>query len=346
VAVGAAESGGPALLALRALGLGDLLAAVPAYRGLRRAFPDHRLVLAGPPALEPLALLTSAVDEVLATPGPGQPGHLDPPAWRGAPPDLAVNLHGCGPRSTVALRSLGPRRLWSYAHPDVPVVDGPVWRAHEHEVARWCRLLAAFGVDADPADLDLPPPPRPSPAPGAVVVHPGAAYGSRRWPVDRFAAVAAELHRDGHRVVVTGTAAERARALRVADTAGLDRRDVLAGWTGPLDLAALVASARLVVCGDTGVGHLATAYRTRSVLLFGPTPPAEWGPPRRREHAVLWHGDGPADPFAGRPDPALLRIRPGEVLASARDLLGAPAAPAAAAATAAPAGRPCAAAAP
>jgi ADP-heptose:LPS heptosyltransferase len=55
----------PALVVLRALGLGDLLTAVPALRALAAAFPEHRRVLATPAALAPLAALTGAVDEVV-----------------------------------------------------------------------------------------------------------------------------------------------------------------------------------------------------------------------------------------------------------------------------------------
>jgi len=301
---------------LRALGLGDLLVAVPALRGLRRALPRHRIVLAAPAPLAPLAALAGAVDEVLPATG------LAPPLpWTGPPPDLAVNLHGAGPQSHRLLLPLRPRRLWGFPHPNVSGVDGPEWRDGEHEATRWCRLLAWHGVPADPLDLDLPLPHRRSPAPGAVVVHPGAAYPSRRWPVERFAAVAAALHRDGHRVAVTGGPDERELAAEVAGRAGLPDRHVLAGRTDVLDLAALVAAARLVICGDTGVGHLATAYRAPSVLLFGPTPPAEWGPPAGRGHRVLWRGSGSGERFADRPDRALLALDVPAVLEAAMQLL-------------------------
>lgn len=322
--------GRPVLLALRALGLGDLLAGVPAIRALGRAFAGHRLVLAAPAGLAPLALLTGAVDEVCPAPGPGQPGHLRPPQWSGPPPDLAVNLHGRGPRSHRALFRLRPHRLLAFAHSSFPQVGGPAWDPTEPERERWCRLLRHHGIPADPADLDLPHPPgQRSPAPGAVVVHPGAAYPSRRWPAGRFAAVAAALREAGHWVVVTGGPAERELAVAVATRAGLGPGDVLAGRTDPLELAALVSAARLVICGDTGVAHLATAYRTPSVLLFGPTPPQRWGPPPDRpQHAVCWHAGPPGDPWGERPDPALLRITPAEVLDAALRLLATPAVPA------------------
>ena len=66
-------------------------------------------------------------------------------------------------------------------------------------------------------------------------------------------------------------------------------------------------------CGDTGVAHLATAYRRPSVVLFGPVAPALWGPPPRPQHVVLWHGDGTGDPWGTDLDPALARITVDEV---------------------------------
>jgi ADP-heptose:LPS heptosyltransferase len=105
-------------------------------------------------------------------------------------------------------------------------------------------------------------------------------------------------------------------ARSVARAAGLSAADVHAGRTDLAELAALVAGAALVVCGDTGVAHLATAYRTPSVLLFGPVSPARWGP-LAGPHTVLWKGDGNGDPHGAVPDPALLALTVAEVLAAA-----------------------------
>jgi ADP-heptose:LPS heptosyltransferase len=302
VAVGRPAARAADVLVLRALGLGDLLTGVPALRALRRARPGDRIVLAAPAGLAPLAALTGAVDAVLPQAGLDRPLATDRPG-------LAVNLHGRGPQSTDLLRATRPGVLWAFGP------EGPLWRDGEHEVDRWCRLLAGHGVPADPGDLALDRPDGPSPAPGAVVLHPGAAAGSRRWPVQRFAAVARELGRE-HRVVVTAGPPER-------DLAAAVGAEVLT--PDLLGLAALVADAALVVCADTGVAHLATAYGTPSVLLFGPTPPAEWGP-RTGPHTVLWTG-GRGDPHGAHPDPGLLRITVADVLEAARRRVRAPAAP-------------------
>lgn len=299
------------VIVLRALGLGDLLTAVPALRAVARAFPAIRRTLLAPPSLAPLAYLTGAVDAVVPASGLGSP---PPGAPRGA---VAVNLHGRGPQSHRLLLATRPARLLAFAHADVPEsADGPPWRPDEREVARWCRLLGAFGIAADPDDLDLALPSiavAPA-ARGATLLHPGAASGARRWPVARWAAVARAECAVGRRVVVTGSRDERALAAAVAAAAGLRDDVVLAGTLDLVGLAGVVAAAGRVVCGDTGVAHLATALRTPSVLLFGPCRPCEWGPPADRPwHRVLWAGTT-GDPHAAAADPGLLRIGVVDVL--------------------------------
>ncbi|MCW2886922.1 MAG: ADP-heptose:LPS heptosyltransferase [Streptosporangiaceae bacterium] len=305
----------PAVLMLRALGLGDFLAGVPAYRALRAAFPAHETVLAAPAALEPLVRLCGAVDRLLPA------GELEAVPWHGQPPEIAVDLHGNGPASHRLVCATGAPALMMYASAAAPGVAGPWWDPDEHEVGRWCRLLEWWGLPADRTALRLDPPPVPAPVTGAVVVHPGAASQGRRWPPDRFAAVARALASRGHRVVVTGTAAERALAREVASRAGLRPGSVLAGLTGLTGLAALVSQASLVISNDTGMAHLAFAYGRPSVTLYGPVSPALWGPPPNPgRHVALWHGTGgrPGDAHATVTDPRLLRITAAEVLAAAR----------------------------
>lgn len=295
------------VVVLRALGLGDLLTAVPALRGVRAAHPHARIALAGPAALAPL-LPAGLVDDVVDT----APLSTLPPELHGA--DLAVNLHGRGPQSTDLLRQTRPGRLVAFGVTST-------WRPDEHEVARWCRLVGEAGMPADPRALDLDVPDVDPPVAGAVVVHPGAALPSRHWPVERWARVARDLHDDGEFVVLTGGSAELDRAQEVAALAGLPSDRVLAGRTSPQQLAALVAAARVLISVDTGVAHLATGFGTPSVVLFGPTPPALWGPPADRpHHRVLWAGRT-GDNAAPHPDPGLLALQPEQVVAQVRGLL-------------------------
>jgi ADP-heptose:LPS heptosyltransferase len=302
------------ILVLRALGLGDLLTGVPALRGLRRAYPDAHIVLATPQRFCELAMLSGAVDEVCPTPGLGRLRS------RREPPALAVNLHGSGPESITDLVALQPRALLTHRHAAYPGLPGPPWRADLHEVDRWCRLLEWAAIPCDPEDLSIQRPKGYPDRSGVVVIHPGAAYPARRWPPERFAAVAAALHGAGHEVVITGDSNEIEIARAVARDAGLPQSCVLAGTLELLELVALIADCRLLICGDTGVGHIATATGTPSVLLFGPTPPNRWGPRGAGPHIAVWAGDK-GDPHADRPHSGLLLITVSRVLDATRSLL-------------------------
>ena len=298
------------VLVLRALGLGDLLASVAALRGLRRAWPGARLRLAAPAGTGGWLASLGVVDEVVPVPGLEAAGSVlavTPPA------DVAVNLHGCGPASHRVLAATRSPRLVAYACTEAGHHDGPQWRDDDHEVHRWIRLSRWAGGDASPSDLLLP---RPGPRGDHVVVHPGAASGSRCWPVERFGALAASFVERGHRVVVTGTAGEAGRCAAVAGAApGAEDR---CGLLDLGELGHLVGTAALLVSGDTGVAHVATAFGTPSVTLFGPVAPRLWGPAVDHHlHRALWHGDPtasrPGDPHGEVVDPRLDAIGVGQV---------------------------------
>jgi heptosyltransferase-2 len=128
-----------------------------------------------------------------------------------------------------------------------------------------------------------------------VALHPGGGTYStaRRWPVARFAALAAALLAEGIAVALVGTAADDTAAVR--DEVATMRRGVPAGGAPLLDftaagdlrvLGALLARVALLVTNDSGVMHLATAVGTPVVAIFGPSNPVAWGP---------WHpGPGPS----------------------------------------------------
>ena len=327
----AARDCGSAVLVLRALGLGDALTAVPALRGIRRAWPDRWILLAGDAGIGAWLRELGLVDEVLPA------AELEPLAW--PPPGIvgmgghvAVNLHGRGPQSHRILAGTAPERLIGFRQPAVGHRSGPAWSGDEHEVLRWCRLVTSAGGSCGPEDLLLP---TSASRTDAVVVHPGAAAASRRWPAERWARVAARIAARGCPVELTGSLSEVdlcdeivSRAADLATDLGPGRGAVRnrAGTLSLADLADLVAGARLLLSGDTGVAHLATAFATRSVLLFGPTAPSQWGPIIDPElHTVLWHGRDahPGDPHGDAVDPALAAITVDEVLAAADPALAA-----------------------
>ena len=226
------EHPGGDVLVLRALGLGDALTAVPALRGVRRAWPDRRLVLAAPRAEGGLLRDLGVVDAVLETDTTGisargiTPGAALPWDARG---HVAVNLHGRGPQSHALLLRTHPDRLVAYACPEAGHDAGSAWDDDEHEVARWCRLVVDAGGPCDARDLRLPVP---ATSPGGsagdaapagpradVVLHPGAASAARRWPVGRWRTVLHELTARGLTVALTGSAGEKDLVDQVAEAA-------------------------------------------------------------------------------------------------------------------------------
>lgn len=114
----------------------------------------------------------------------------------------------------------------------------------------------------------------------------------RRWPVDRYVAVAAELLRRGHEVVLIGGPEDT----WVRESfGGLDVVDAVARFS-LTETIALLDSANVTVTHDTGPLHLAGITSTAIVSIFGPTRPLSFMP--QRENCVaLWGGEG----FACRP---------------------------------------------
>lgn len=302
----------PLLLVLRALGLGDFLTGVPAYRALAQAFAGHHRVLAAPPALAPLLPLTGAFDELL-------PAAALEAVSPGRNPDVAVNLHGRGPQSHRILLATHPARFIGFAHSEVPEsLACPRWRPGEHEVHRWARLLQESGIPCSPASLGLRDPGAPPDRrlAGVTVVHPGAASAARRWPAERWSEVIRHQLALGRHVVITGTAAEYPLAEKLAGLCGLPDEDILSGRTDLLELASIVAGAGTVLSADTGIAHLAVALGTPSLTLFGPSSPDHWGPPDGSgRHRVLWKGSF-GDPHGATPDEGLLSIGVDEVVSA------------------------------
>lgn len=305
------------VLVLQARGLGELLTAVPALRALRRARRNDHLVLATSHRLRPIVDVIALVDEMVPI--------ADPQGlrWDGPAPKLAINLHGAEATPIVELTKTGAERILTYRNPAFPEIPGPEWHEDRHPIDRWCHLLEFDGIGADRRNLGLVPPVATTSHRDCVVVHVGAGAAARRWPADRFAAVIRHLLVLGHEVVLTGNEGDRERAHGIAARAGLSGHRVLAGSQNLIELSATVAEASVVLCGDTGVAHLATAFGTRTVQLFGPTSPAESGPPGHllARHEVLWAGRT-GDREGSAPDPGLLQIGVTEVIAALDRQLG------------------------
>jgi ADP-heptose:LPS heptosyltransferase len=300
------------VVVFRALALGDLLCAVPALRALRRTLPDAQVsLIALPWTVELTRRLPGYVDELIEFPGfPGLPEvePVDPGRlaaflvdMQRREFDLAVQLQGDGLVSNGLTCLLGARWALGVMVPERAEACPGTWLPfdpHLSEVRRHLRVVAALGgpasdprlefplLDSDADELTAALNGAPLPPGSYAVVHPGAAAPLRRWPADRFAAVADDLVRNGTPVVLTGSSAEREIVTGVR-AAMAERALDLSGRTTLGALAALVAGSRLVVVNDTGVSHLAVALGVPSVTVSTATDPVRWAPPPDGRHVFV-----------------------------------------------------------
>jgi ADP-heptose:LPS heptosyltransferase len=155
-----------------------------------------------------------------------------------------------------------------------------------------------------------------------LVLHPGARVPARRWSEGRCAEAVRALTAAGHRVLVTGSAAETGLTGRVAGATGVD----LGGRTSLAELAAVLAGADVVIVGNTGPAHLAAAVGTPVVSLFSPVVPAARWAPYRVPHVLLGDQRAPCRDSRAREcpvpgHPCLERVTAGDVVAAVEALL-------------------------
>jgi heptosyltransferase II len=268
--------------------LGDTVMAVPALRALRAGRADARLALVGPWAT---LLAGQGLAEVLVPYGRSWGARLA--RWdevRALGASGIIVLPNSFESALAARYWRAPRRIGfdtggrRLLLTDAPPLPSP----REHQVDEYARLVGRLGVDVVDRAPRLSPPAADAPERAAirrlldaagvrrnghpiVGVHLGAAWGpSKLWPVQQVAELCRMLSGRGATPVLLGTRDDRGAAHRIAgetSAASLVERD------GPELLPALVSEVDALVCGDTGVGHLAAALGTPVVTLFGPTDP-------------------------------------------------------------------------
>ena len=295
------------VLVVRMGALGDIVHALPVLAALRASRPDVAVdwlvdaryagVLALVEGLRRRIVVGArtagaAAGEVRFTGVPGMRSALGDLRAQGY--DAAVDLQGLI-KSAAFARFSGARRVIGFVRAQLrEPAAGWLYREHVagpaqgHVVAKNLAVLPALGVPS--AGIVFPWKDVPSSVAAAVladrrvaqaggfaIVNPGAAWDNKRWPPERFGALAALLgERLGLPSVVTWGPGEEARADAVVTAA---RGHALASPpTALADLLALARRARLVVSGDTGPLHLAASVGAPIVGLFGPTRPERNGP--------------------------------------------------------------------
>jgi heptosyltransferase-1 len=150
-------------------------------------------------------------------------------------------------------------------------------------------------------------------------VNPGAGWGAKQWPPQRFGEVAKALALHNIKTLVNSAAGEEELARAVVEASGGHAFEVRCGIA---QLIALMRHARLFIGGDTGPLHLAAALNVPVVGLFGPTDPARTGPFGVRAIALRHPESATTFSHHSETEAGLKKITAEEVISAARHLLG------------------------
>jgi heptosyltransferase-1 len=350
------------LLVVRLGSMGDIIHTLPAVAMLRAAFPNVIIgwaverrwaallssaeALTGPRSAEkPLADIVHIVDTF---------------AWRAAVfsnetwrefrqavrelrelrYDIAIDFQGAWKSAILAQLSRAPRRV-GFRQPR----EKPATLFYTHTVAAGGRHIVEQNISlaqelcdsdlrADDAGFPLPRDPAVERAieqqlhahglHSFALINPGAGWGSKCWPAERYAEVARALAVHGLRAIVNFGPGEEALAREVERASG---GMAIVMPTSVAELIALCRHARICIGGDTGPVHLAAGLGVPVVALFGPTDPARNGPYSARAIVLRSEASRTTTAHEKQPEQGLLQITAAEVIAAARHLLAQPSEP-------------------
>jgi heptosyltransferase I len=341
------------LLIVRLSALGDIIHALPAATALRQAFPNATLGWLVEERWAEL-LCTSSYPRS----GPRSPQRplvdrlhtVTTKQWRQAPfsfntwqqiagsvrqfrkihYDAAIDFQGAI-RSALLARWSGAPVVYGSTQPRESAARMlytqrvPTNRAHVVEQAiELAQAVIAKPTAATPVEFPVDPDAETKiaaltrTAKAFAILNPGAGWGAKCWPPERYAHVAKELAKDGLCSFINYGPGEEYLASTVEQVSTGAARKISCSIS---ELIALTRRASLFVGGDTGPMHLAAALKIPVVAIFGPTNPARNGPFETRS-IVLRSTSSVTDHSRHRePEQGLLEITADEVVAGARTLL-------------------------
>jgi len=267
------------ILLVRFSSIGDVVLTTPLVRALRRRHPEAELTFVTKRALVPLVSDNPHLTRVVAL-EPDEPVRALARRLEALAPTHGLDLHGS--LRSRALRFLLPgqwsgyrkRKLargwlistkldWYGSHVPVPeryfeaarhLDVHPDGAAPEFAIGPQARTRVDEWIRTEGLHR------------GAVAaLAPGAAHATNRWPAAHWAALVGRLTARGVTPVIVGGAADRGLAAQIGGVRSV------AGTFSLQETGALLARARVVVSGDTGVMHMATGVGAPVIALFGPT---------------------------------------------------------------------------
>jgi heptosyltransferase-1 len=333
--------------------MGDILHALPAVTALRQAHPGWAIDWVVEPRWQALFAAEDALGRVISQPLVDRLLFASTKDWRNAPLsektlheikllrrtlrsgeyDAVLDLQGAI-RSAVIGRMAGAHRRIGE---DDPRERPARWLYTEristrgaHVIEQAVELAAAVaGDELAPATPILPTDPIaeawaiealcPSSNRPAVLINPGAGWGAKRWPAERYGAVAQGLIDRGMRVLANAGPREESLTETISRATG----GAVTSLTCSLNqLIALTRRVSLVIAGDTGPLHLACALMRPVIGIYGPTDPSRNGPYGTRFKVLRSPQSRRDHTRHSAPEAGLLTIQPEDVLRAVDELLG------------------------
>lgn len=283
---------------LRALQLGDMLCAVPAFRALRHAYPEAEITLLGLPWAENFVQRFSGYfDRFIHFPGyPGLPEQsFDENTWlrfvqqvQEEQFDLVLQMQGNGTIVNELLPQFHPLYSAGFQNKESYVNDHLFLEYPDYgsEVQRHLLLMQHLGIRPAGEQLEFP-------LTGTdyeereslllalrrksyVCVHAGSRESWRQWPPNHFAMMADYCNSNGFIAVLTGSKNEKDITREVRKCLLQPCID-LTGFTSLGCLAVVLKDARLLISNCTGVSHLAAAVGTPGIIISMDGEPERWG---------------------------------------------------------------------
>jgi ADP-heptose:LPS heptosyltransferase len=296
------------IVILRALQLGDLLCSIPAFRALRNAFPRAHIAITGLPWMKMLPeRFPEYFDEFILFPGyPGLPeqpwnaerttGFLLMMAQRKF--DLALQMQGNGTIVNPMVELFGATFTAGFFVKNDYRPDSQLFLEYPEgiaEVHRHLQLMKHLGIESDNDALEFPVTGKDKddlrnsfdiPAHKYICVHAGSRGAYRRWPAKFFAEVADKCVDFGYTVVLTGTADE----LPIVQGVAAEMKNspkIAAGKTNLGAMAALLGRSGGLISNCTGVSHVASALKVKSVIISMDGEPERWAPLNKDLHTTI-----------------------------------------------------------
>jgi ADP-heptose:LPS heptosyltransferase len=313
------------ILILRPGGMGDAILLIPLLRAIKERFPAATIeILAERRNAEIFGLVTDLVSLVFRYDRIGEFLRVV-----GRRYDVVIDTEQWYRLSAVAARLIrAPIRCGFATNERARLFDIPMaYDSGRYEAENFLNGLAALTGEAVrfvPTKPFLTIATAISDGSGLLLISPGASYPEKQWGPGKFRELTERLVASGHSVGLIGGPADISLAGDIMKD--LPVRNFV-GRTSLQETARLIAAAALVICGDSVALHLAAAFGTPTIALFGPTSPSQWAP-RNIGHRTLYHPPpcSPCSRYGHIPScpydvDCLKRVTVEEVCAAVREIL-------------------------